>query len=68
MSFDYISRLIEISTLSEMDKRNVLSKMVFDNSPKIKQEKIEQEEKILQDLKLLVKLQEDNTNFDTIGL
>lgn len=45
LSFDYISRLIEISTLSEMDKRNVLSKMVFDNSPKIKQEKIEQEEK-----------------------
>ena len=51
-----------------MDKRNVLSKMVFDNSPKIKQEKIEQEEKILQDPKLLVKLQEDITNFDTIGL
>lgn len=68
LSFDYISRLIEISTLSEMDKRNVLSKMVFDNSPKIKQEKIEQEEKILQDPKLLVKLQEDITNFDTIGL
>lgn len=44
-SFDYISRLIEISTLSEMDKLNVLSKMVFDSSPKIEQKKIKQEEK-----------------------